>query len=285
MDVTMRPGRPDDATACGTICYEAFAAIARAHGFPPDFPSPDAAIGLVGWMLSHPHFVSVVAVHDGRVVGSNFLDRRNPVAGVGPITVDPAVQNAAIGRRLMSEVTRSAEQGGHSSVRLVQAAFHGRSLSLYTKLGYAVREPLACLQGSAIRRPVRGCVVRTVQEDDVEGCNVLCRGVHGHDRAGELRDAVAQGTATLVERGGRITGYATQIGFLGHAVGESNEDLQALIGAADSFLGPGFLLPMRNTELFRWCLEHGLRVVQPLTLMTRGSYQEPTGAFLPSILY
>jgi hypothetical protein len=32
-------------------------------------------------------------------------------------------------------------------------------------------------------------------------------------------------------------------------------------------------------------LNHGLKIVQPLTLMSRGLYQEPRGAFLPSILY
>jgi hypothetical protein len=45
------------------------------------------------------------------------------------------------------------------------------------------------------------------------------------------------------------------------------------------------MLPMRNSELLRWCLERGLRVIQPMTLMSRGFYQEPAGAFLPSILY
>jgi hypothetical protein len=79
--------------------------------------------------------------------------------------------------------------------------------------------------------------------------------------------------------------YTTGIGFFGHAVGKTTEDLQALIAAVPSFSGPGFLVPMRNTELFRWCLEHGLRVVQPMTLMSMGPYQEPRGAFLPSVLY
>ena len=87
------------------------------------------------------------------------------------------------------------------------------------------------------------------------------------------------------EHAGRITGYATFIGFMGHAVGGSNEDLKALIGAADVFVGPGFLLPTRNGELFRWCLQHGLRIVQPATLMSRGLYNQPSGAFLPSILF
>jgi hypothetical protein len=72
---------------------------------------------------------------------------------------------------------------------------------------------------------------------------------------------------------------------MGHAVGETNEELKALIGAAPEFLGPGFLLPSRNWELFRWCLEHRLRVVQPLSLMSIGLYNEPAGAFLPSILF
>jgi hypothetical protein len=61
--------------------------------------------------------------------------------------------------------------------------------------------------------------------------------------------------------------------------------MQALLGGVDAFAGPGILLPSRNTQLFRWCLHHGLRVVQPMTLMTLGLYNEPAGAFLPSILY
>jgi hypothetical protein len=32
-------------------------------------------------------------------------------------------------------------------------------------------------------------------------------------------------------------------------------------------------------------LEKGLKVVQPLTLMSRGLYNEPRGAFMPSILF
>jgi hypothetical protein len=45
------------------------------------------------------------------------------------------------------------------------------------------------------------------------------------------------------------------------------------------------MLPTRNGELLRWCLEKGLRIVQPMTLMSIGLYNEPAGAFLPSIIY
>jgi hypothetical protein len=93
------------------------------------------------------------------------------------------------------------------------------------------------------------------------------------------------GAALVVERHGRITGYASTLAFFGHAVGETNLDLKALIAAADVFVGPGILVPTRNADLFRWCLSKGLRVVEPLTLMTLGLYNEPVGAYLASISF
>ena len=61
--------------------------------------------------------------------------------------------------------------------------------------------------------------------------------------------------------------------------------MQALIVSVESFGGPGILVPSRNAELFRWCLVNGLRVTQPMTLMTSGLYNDPAGAYLPSILF
>jgi predicted N-acetyltransferase YhbS len=285
MNIKLRSGTPADAKICGTICYEAFKSISEAHGFAPDFPAPEIAIDLLTRMLANPKFYSVVAEIDGRVVGSNFMDERNRIAGVGPITIDPTVQNRAIGRRLMDAVHERATERNFAGVRLIQAGFHTRSLSLYTKLGYDVREHLACMQGNTIGISIAGHVVRPAAHADLEHCNRLCHQVHGHDRAGELKDAIAQGSPTVVEHDGRITGYATVVGFFGHAVAETNTDLKALICAAKEFAGPGFLLPTRNGELFRWCLSNGLRIAQPMTLMSKGLYNEPAGAFLPSILY
>lgn len=285
MNIRLRAGTPDDAEACGNICYQAFNTIAGQHTFPPDFPVPDVAIGLLAYMFSRPDVYSVVAEVDGRVVGSNFLWEHAMIAGVGPITVAPAAQNSAVGRRLMEDVLGRARERRFAGVRLVQAAYHNRSLSLYTKLGFDVCEPLANLQGTPLSITIPGYAVRAAREDDLDACNTLCHTVHGFARGAELLDAIQQGTATVVEHAGRITGYATIVGFFGHAVGEGDEDLKALIGAAAAFPGPGFLLPTRNSNLLRWCLEHGLRVVQPMTLMSVGLYSQPAGAWLPSIIY
>src|SRR5262252_1799179 len=229
MELRLRPGAPADGEVCGRICYNAFRTISEAHGFVPDFPSPEVAIDVLTRLLANPTFYSVVAEIDGRLVGSNFLDERNSIAGVGPITVDPTVQNRAVGRRLMDAVHERAAEKDFAGVRLIQAGFHTRSLSLYAKLGYDVREHLACMQGKAVGICVDGRAVRPATEDDVDACNRLCAQVHGHDRSGELQDAIAQASANVVEHERGITGYATIIGFFGHAVGEPNEDIKALI--------------------------------------------------------
>ena len=283
--VTVRRATPEDAAPCGEICYAAFRKINAHHNFPPDLPEPGAAIGLLSHVFAHPQFFCVVAEQDGRVVGSNCLDERSIIAGIGPITVDPEIQNSGVGRALMMAVLERVGDQGKAGVRLVQAAFHNRSLSLYTKLGFDAREPLSCLQGPGPRKPMDGCRVRAAEASDLHACNRVCRAVHGHDRSGEVADAIREGSAVVVERHGRITGYSTALAFFGHSVGEANLDLQALISAADSFGGPGILVPTRNAPLFRWCLESGLRVVQPMTLMSIGLYSEPTGAWLPSILF
>src|SRR5215217_7082269 len=216
----LRAGTPEDAEACGRVCYQAFRAIAAEHGFPPEIPSADVATGLVTGLLSHPGFYSVVAEREGEIVGSNFLDERSKIAGVGPVTAQPAVQNRGIGRRLMRDVMERASARGFAGVRLLTAAHHGRSLSLYASLGFQVREPIACMQGAPIGAEIRGCHVRAAVEADLEACNQLCESVHGHDRAGEVADSIGQGTAVVVERDGRISGYASAIAFFGHAVGE-----------------------------------------------------------------
>lgn len=114
MNIRLHVGVPDDATVCGRICYDAFGAISHAHGFPNDYPSVEAATGLVSSLLGHPGFYTVVAEADGSVVGSNFMDERAAIAGVGPVSVEPGMQDRGIGRLLMQDVLQRAA-GRHVS--------------------------------------------------------------------------------------------------------------------------------------------------------------------------
>jgi predicted N-acetyltransferase YhbS len=133
--LVIRRATPADAEVCGRICFEAFGTLADKHNFPQDFPSPEIPIHVLSTMFSHPSFFGVVAEQNGKIIGSNCLDERTPIAGVGPITIDPGTQNRSVGRQLMQAVIARASERRFAGVRLVQAAYHNRSLSLYAKPG------------------------------------------------------------------------------------------------------------------------------------------------------
>ena len=148
--------------------------------------------------IPHPIVWGMVAEIGGRVVGSNFLDERGPIRGVGPITVAPQGQNSGVGRKLMRAVLERGE--GAPGIRLLQDAFHMRSLSLYESLGFDVKEPVALATGRPRSEPDRRVEVRQLEENDLEECEALCRHVHGYERTNELRDAVQAFTPFVAVR-------------------------------------------------------------------------------------
>ena len=283
MDIHLRSASLEDAQIFGEICYRSFKSIADQYNYPPDFPSPEVAAGLYSNLLAHPKFSSLAAELDGTVVGSIVVSERSTMAGISILTVSPETQNKNVGRKLMEHAISNLE-GRFDGIQLIQAAYNIHSLSLYAKLGFEAREMLSTMQGPAINLQLPGYTVRPATENDTQACNQLCAKIHGHNRSIELQDSIRQGSATVVERQGKVTGYNTAMAFFGHSVGETNDDLKALIGAASEFQGPGILIPTANGELLRWCLENGLRNAMQLTLMSYGGYNKPKGPFMPAIL-
>lgn len=285
--IQLRAATPADAEACGRIIFEAFRGIADQHGFPWDFPSAEAGTQLATTFIGTPSIYGVVAELDGRVTGSNFMAEGDPIRGIGPITVDPAVQGSGVGRRLMEAAL--AQAGDALGVRLVQDAFNTRSMSLYASLGFDVREPLLLMQGTPHSGPGPGYAVRPMTTQDLGACGALCIAVHGIERTHELGDAPRVFTPFVVEREGRITGYLSAATFwlMNHGVAETEQDMRALLAGAGA-MSPeplALLVPTRQANLFRWCLHHGMRAIKPMTLMTMGHYQEPRGCYFPSVLY
>ena len=285
MNLNIRECEQKDAAACGKICFTAFKAIAAHHNFPEDFPNAEIATDMFTWRIAHPGFYGVLAELDGEIVGSIFLDERSSIAGLGPITISPSVQNQHIGKKLMVTVLNRAKEKRFAGVRLFQIGYNNASLSLYSKLGFNMQASFVAMQGEGIQYKIPGYAVRTAMIDDIEACNEICQYIHGHDRAGELSDSLQQGTAMVVEHDNQIVGYSTGLAYSGHSVAYSNEGLKALISSVDHFQGPGIIIPTSNHELFHWCLTNKLRVVHIMNLMTTGLYNEPNGSYLASIQF
>ncbi|HXR41318.1 MAG TPA: GNAT family N-acetyltransferase, partial [Acidothermaceae bacterium] len=221
----IRPVTAADAAACSRIFFDAFEALATRHSFPIEAGSREFADFQMNSMLATEGVTGLVAERDGEIIGSAFADERSAIVGIGPVTVDPAVQDAGVGRTMMEALLGRAQERGAAGVRLVQTAYHYRSFALYAKLGFAVREPLSVFQGDARGVGPSDRSVRPASEADAGACNALCRRVHGHDRAMELAAWTGLGSARVVEQAGQITGYATGFGYGWHAVGENNDDI------------------------------------------------------------
>jgi predicted N-acetyltransferase YhbS len=287
-ELMIRPIEHNEAEICGKIGYEAHKAISSVHGYPSEQPSEDYAIGLIKSLLGNPNSWAVLAERQGEILGSIFLHKfpHSPVAVIGPLTVHPSAEGG-VGRMLMDAALTQAHKQNYNQIRLVQSPSHIRSFVLYTKCGFALREPLFLMQGQTLRGAnSTSSNVRLVHNDnDISLCNMLCKSVHGFSREMELRQAKNQGVAIMIEKTGTITGYAAGEGILCHAVAKSNEDLKALIANASAILGPGFFVPARNYEVINWLLENGFQIGWPANLMTHGHYQEPSTPFLPSLAY
>jgi predicted N-acetyltransferase YhbS len=289
MPLTLRRATAADAPVLAPIIVAAFNSIADKHHFPRDFPDPAFAAEMAGMLTADPRVWGVVAEDGGRVIGSNFLHERDPIAGVGPITVDPAHHAGGVGRSLMRAVMQRAAEIDAPGVRLVQDAFNTTSMPLYASVGFDVREPLVLLHGRATGDLPAGVEGRPMRDADIPACDDLCRRVHGHSRANELRDAMTHFNPFVLLRNDHVTAYATcpNLWIMNHGVAETLADMEYLLTAASRATAAPlfFLLPTRQAELFRWCLAHGLRVQKPMTLMTTGQYQEPRGTYFPSVLF
>jgi GNAT superfamily N-acetyltransferase len=283
--ITLHEAEPADVDICARILFDAFGGIHDHHRFPRDFPSVEAAAGMLAAWIPHPAVWGVVAEIDGRIVGSNFLDERDPIAGVGPITVDPRGQNAGVGRKLMEAVLERGKDA--PGIRLVQDGFHMRSLALYTSLGFDVTT--SCVVVSGIPEgSIHRTEVRRLTENDIEECEALCMRVHGFTRTGALRDSLQVFAPQVAVRDGRIVAYATTLNFwpMAYGVAETEDDMKGLLLGAKETTGEALalLVPLRSS-LFPWCLAHGMRAVKPMNVMARGPYEEPRGSWFPSVLY
>ncbi len=279
---------PPHVPELGRICFEAFKGISDAHGFPLDIPTIEAAQSIIGWMAGSSHVHGVAAIENGKLLGSNFVTIHDDAAGVGPITIDPAAQSRGLGRRLMQWAVDEARAKGSEQIRLVQDSFNLASLSLYSSMGFDVKESVAlmAIAGAAAEAPDPG--IRGIVESDLPAVERLSREYYGVSRRNEVGAHFASGACTLIrERDGRAAGFYLP-GFIGFGVAENNADALTLIREAARVAPADALLvfcPLRNTDLYRQLLKAGARAIKVLTLMAMGPYREPSGAWMPSILF
>ena len=286
MAIELVPAEPQHAKELGSICFEAFKDIHDRGCGTRDFPTEEIAQQVLGMLVQRDDFYSVSALDNGRLVGSNFLSLMDPVAGVGPITVDPSYHSQGVGGTLMEDVLDYARRSNIEQVRLMQDAFNVASLSLYASLGFGVKVPVAFMQAAPLAQADDS--VRPIGEPDLPAIEELSEHIYKNSRRNEVAAAATYGFAALLrERNGRITGYLLP-GIFGHGVAETEEDALALIGEAARRLPPEmarFFCPLTESSFYRKALQANCHVIKGMNYMTLGPYEPPDEVWMPSVLY
>jgi GNAT superfamily N-acetyltransferase len=285
--------RPEYLPQVVPIVFEAFRNIQEHHRFPLDIPSVEVAGMMMQSFALRPDMYGVVALLDGKVVGSNFTQISDPVSGVGPITVDVSQQAHGVGRALMQNIIDWSLANHGPMVRLVQESFNMRSISLYTSLGFTAVEPLVLMEVKPAER--EDPTVRKLTAADLPACDALCQAVQKVSRKNELALMIEHGSHMGFIPHGRFKGNSLTAyvipGFVGHTVGQSVEDLLTTVTQAARSVPPHvhrMFIPVRHGELFRAALKLKMRCLKPMTLMAMGPYEQPTmsgAAWSPSIAY
>ena len=185
-----------------------------AHGLSADLGWPHR---LDDWRLLHEIGHGVVATDErDRVTATGFWwPFGDGLATIGLVIVAPALQGKGIGRRLMVTLIEAA---GDRAIRLT-ATPAGRPL--YESLGFLVTGSNDQHHGVAdAGATTADPAVRAAEDRDWAAIAALDAEANGCDRTPMLRALEADGTTAVLERDGRVRGYAICRPFgRGHVVG------------------------------------------------------------------
>lgn len=284
MNLELVPATEEHIPLLGDICHRAFSSLHDRFGVERDVPDPDVGVMILSQTVKRPDYAGVMAVLDGRVVGSNFLTFADEVAGVGPITVEPDLQARGVGRALMRWAVDEAARRGIRETRLFQETLNTTSLSLYTSLGFDWRDSAALMQAAPAASADPD--VRPVTADDLPAIAGLSAAAYGFSRAGDAAQLVAwdvPGFLKVVDGEPRAYLFAT---LFGHAGAVADQELLDLASQAARHLPPPlarFICPLARPALFREALARGHRTVKMLSYMSLGGFSPPPGSHFPSI--
>jgi predicted GNAT family N-acyltransferase len=171
----------------------------------------------------------VAVAADGRVIGTVLMTPYGGDAGtINMVIVDEAERGQGLGRRLMLEALALA---GDRRLQLVATA---DGLPLYEKLGFRRTGEIVQHQGQLTQPVARTERVRAAVPDDLGAVIARDAAAFGAERRDLVAHLAGIGEVAVLEREGRIAGFATLRRFgrglvIGPVVASALDDAQALI--------------------------------------------------------
>ena len=253
-------------------------------GFPD---SAAAAQDMYSSLITKDFARLFVVLSDDRPAGSAWLRLADEVAAIEDVNVSPDFQGRGIGRALTKHLIDYAHVNNFDRIRLTQSTANPLTLSLYSSLGFEVKDAFVEMQ--AAPSTCANNSVRPLERADLSAIEVLSRRIYKVSRRKDVETAIELGSGVLVlDQGNRLTGYLVfDAVFGGHGVAEAEEDALALIAEA-ARRSPGvveFNCPLSLSSFLRKSLKAGNRAKMIHTIMAIGPYDQPEGVWMPSGAY
>ncbi len=240
----------------------------------------------------------VVAEIDGKIAGICFYHPRETHVGVGIMAVSPEATGTGVGRALLDEIIKRAED---LPLRLVSSAMNLDSFSLYTRAGFgpvAVYQDMRFPVDAELPPPPAGPgSVRMANVSHLFGMADLEEEISGIRRAKDLAHFVRNpggywNTFVHIDPSGKIDGWLSSVDhpgcrMIGPGVMRDENAALALLHVQLSQArggSPVFLIGTHESyliaELYRW----GARNVEIHFAQVRGAFAQPQGIIMPTFL-
>jgi len=280
----------EDIPEVGRIGVEAFNDLMARHNRPLLYPDPQVGpLAATAYVSIDPER-SLVAIDEGRIIGSIFYRRRGETVSVGPATVAPAAQGRGVGTKLFQTVIE--REPNARSMRIMQDSLNLASFELLVRIGYSLGEEVAMFTLPAGFREEHesDSAVRVARAEDLSEILALDRRLFGSDRKRDFEFLRRFGKIVAIHSGKTLDGYLAQMPtpgrtMLGPGGADSPEALRRLVQhAVGETLGElSLLVPARDYENIKPLLATGFRLVGLSNLMYRGSWTPPGGAYAYSL--
>jgi GNAT superfamily N-acetyltransferase len=238
---------------------------------------------LEDWRFVFEIGAGLAAFSGGRLIGVAmwwpYGDRQSRI---GMVIVDPSLQRAGVGRRLMARILNRAA----SPTILLNATKEGEAL--YRRLGFQPIGEIFQHQGVAAAEPALaardGQRLRPFERRDADVVLALDAAAVGAERRRLIDRLLIEGEAILLEEGGAVAGFAFHRrfgrgGLIGPVAARDAGSAQALIA---HWIGvePGLFQRIdlsSDLGLSPWLEARGLKQVDSVTTMVLGAPPQ-TGA-------
>jgi len=302
-----------DLESAAQAALEAF----RAASTPSDFPTLESVKDVFRQLAASKENQGVVAVDsNGKIVGSNFLEFSDNIAGVGPISVIPTAQKQRVGSALQQYILDIVKTKSPKAVH-VATPTETANFKLLSAYGFKQAVEISDMRGfipSGTTLP-RGYNVRVMTANDVYACDQLIAATVGYSRKNKLLNSLKGPYPRFVvmhddhDLGSRIVGFTTGLHLGGCTVAESDDALKSLIitysqsyeyivktkkedgedssAADDKSEKPSAVVqvPTQHTAIAKWLTEQGFRVHGRRFIGVYGKHQDSKHFYLPSLSF